>query len=483
MKRENSDTSIWKREYHLPGTARLKAAFARVPDTAAGWMAFLCISVYLLLPAAICVLAVVRCQIDVTYFYYHHIFEYYVYPYTSWVLAAAMVLRAFQLRRTGLRAASFFRQPVVMLFLYLTAWMTASTLVNGTNYTVRYGTASLGETFYTQLSYFVLLFPAALLIREDRLKTALLRLFMLVSLLLALSAFYLWPRQAESVFIMGWRPAFTCIFINTNYYGYFLTVAASLAAAMFCVERTKLWKAVSTLCLMANTAALSYNNTMGAWVGSFFACLFLVIAYRIRDGRFNRDAIISLTVFLAVMIGAGLYNGKLLRNISQLFDDIGYIVLQPGSQKALNAGSHRWRIWIEVLKQIKSHPLFGIGFVGVFHRELESIVRNNRPHNEYLQYALFYGIPAGIAYFGGCLSIFIHALRRKTDLNSLHVAALTAAFGYLVGGFFGLTLFNTTPYLFFMLGLGYVDMHGQIQKRSEQPCLTPLTSPGGASDD
>ena len=64
---------------------------------------------------------------------------------------------------------------------------------------------------------------------------------------------------------------------------------------------------------------------------------------------------------------------------------------------------------------------------------------------------------SGIAYFAGCLGVFLRGLRRRRTLDGVTLACLTGAFGYLVSAFFGLTLYCTAPFLFIMLGLGYAQ--------------------------
>ena len=47
-------------------------------------------------------------------------------------------------------------------------------------------------------------------------------------------------------------------------------------------------------------------------------------------------------------------------------------------------------------------------------------------------------------------------LKNKMKLDVCTIAAITAAFGYLVSAFFGNTMYYTTPYLFILLGLSCV---------------------------
>ena len=180
---------------------------------------------------------------------------------------------------------------------------------------------------------------------------------------------------------------------------------------------------------------------------------FLIIVYKIIDGKINKKTVISYSLFVATMIITGVINRTMSANLFSMGNDMMMIMTEDEMMGM--AGSGRLQIWSETLKLIAAHPWFGIGLEGIEVRGLEEIVGNPRPHNEFLQYALFYGIPAGILYFAGCLSVFLHDLKYKDELDGVTITCLVAAFGYLVSSFFGITLFSTTPYLFIMLGLGY----------------------------
>ena len=83
------------------------------------------------------------------------------------------------------------------------------------------------------------------------------------------------------------------------------------------------------------------------------------------------------------------------------------------------------------------------------------VLREGRAHNEYLQYTMYYGIPAGICYIAGCFSVYLRGLKNRRRLDRYSVAALTAAFGYLTSAFVGNTKMLTTGLFLALLGLGF----------------------------
>ena len=246
----------------------------------------------------------------------------------------------------------------------------------------------------------------------------------------------------------------TGIYSNINYYGYYLSVSVPLAAAMFVSERRAGWKVLSAVTMAANTVALSFNSTMGAWVACAAAMVFLLIAHWVLERRLNRQVLAMAALFAFCLWLPGHLLGNFERNLSQLGRDMWWIATD--AEDAGMAGSGRWIIWQRGLMLIGQHPVFGIGFEGVRAQGLTEFAHNSRIHNEFLQYALFYGIPAGIAYFAGCLGVFLRAVRLRAQLKPYCLACLAAAFGYLASSFFGLTLFATAPFLFLFLGLAYV---------------------------
>lgn len=64
-----------------------------------------------------------------------------------------------------------------------------------------------------------------------------------------------------------------------------------------------------------------------------------------------------------------------------------------------------------------------------------------------------FGIPEGVLYILGCIGVFLRNVKR--ELKPVSFVCLTAAFTYLVSDCFGVTLYNTAPFLFIFLGLGY----------------------------
>lgn len=382
-----------------------------------------------------------------------------VFPFVRCLAVAAYVLAFCKNRQKGTAIdRGAFIAPAPVLFVLLAIWVVCNVfLINGITFYTTEGALPNHENLSLYLEYYLCFFMMGLIVREPKWKHRFFLLFISVSLVLVPLAVFLHQKVYT-------KDAIRCVYSNSNYYGIVLNVVIGLCAAMLAGATRRKWKGFFAAALLVNTAVLYFNNTLGAWVGAFFACLFSVIAFRIRDGKFNRRSLLAIGLFLGGLIACGFVDAAFIsgknnfaKNCISLFRDILNIWTDPDSSSANHAGSGRWAIWKYYLSLVKEHPWSGVGLDGIRALDIGQEIGQKRPHNEYLQYAAFLGIPGVLLYFSACLSVYIRAIRYRRHLDNLTLAALTAAFGYLVGAFFGNTVYNTTPYLYILLGLGYVN--------------------------
>ena len=347
------------------------------------------------------------------------------------------------------------KNPVFIIFSIALILMIISQFYNGMESTVDGVTDMLlGESFDMQYSYFLFVLFAATQVRLESHKRLLIRVWAIVSMIVVVAAFVLRFTPTGRIYYQCWSETFSSVFTNTNYYGYYLAVSVPLMAASFICENKITWKILTGFSFVANTVVLSLNTSMGSWIGAAFAIVFIVISRIIIEKKINKQVIAVVIAFILCMYIPAQISGALNDNFSQLGGDISNIM--EGGEAAEFAGSGRWRVWTASMDIIMENKLFGIGFDGVNVRGYIGAPYNTRPHNEFMQYAMFYGIPMAAFYFAGCLGVFLRALKKKKSLNGATLACLSGAFGYLVGSFFGLTVFSTAMYLFVFLGMGYV---------------------------
>ena len=355
------------------------------------------------------------------------------------------------------------KNPLIIVFSVLVIWMFISQVYNGLGYAMEgYFLIQMGETFDMEVAYFIFVLFCGTQVKFETHKRFLLRAHMLVSMLLVLAGFVLWKNVFDFELVNVRPDGFVSIYGNENHYGYYLALSVPLAGAAFLYEKVKLWKVIAFIAFMANTVALSLNDTMGSWLGGGLAVIFILITHLIVEKKVNWQAIILIPVFALCLYIPGCITGMFDKNFSNLFSDVDSIL--SGAEDAVEAGTYRWAEWTTSMEIIGDNKLFGVGFEGPMYRKDVNIsmfkkagnVFNARPHNEFLEYAVFYGLPVGVLYFAGCLGVFIRALKKKKIMDGATLVCLAAAFGYLASSFFGCTVFNSTPFLFIFLGMGYV---------------------------
>lgn len=247
-------------------------------------------------------------------------------------------------------------------------------------------------------------------------------------------------------------------FHQFNHYGYLLAVGAAIAAAGFHLARGR-WLRVALLAALGLIGfTLNLNGTLGAFVALIAGYAVFVVWTGVTTRTWPRAALGPITVVGAVTIAAGILGRGLFADLLSLGGDVSSIA--AGSEGAASAGTGRWGLWVTTTEQIRLQPWLGHGIEGI--AELLP-VGFGRPHNEYLQYAVFFGVPALLVYLAAIGIVFVRFQRRVGQLDPATVCAAVAAVTYLVSAVFGNTMYYTAPLLFMMLGLvwGGVRLSGE----------------------
>ena len=431
--------------------------FKNMPPKLIDIIAFIGLALFFLFPFIISLRTLYHLSFDMKVFDCMFLLDSIVFPIVGACSAMNIVFTLGKMRyaKRPVRVEAR-KNPVFIIFGLLLVWMCVNFFIFRPVQGGLFNGVSLQhESFSLNLEYYLGFFMLGFFLTDHRLKLLLLRLLVCVSVFVAPCAEYFW-RHVTASSVYDWYPMLDAVFTNSNYYGYFLCMVISLCAGLLVAEERIGWRVFYIFALLLNTATLSDNRTMGAWIAAFCACVFLIIVCRIRDGVWNRWALAALGLYVAALVITGLLNGMLFMKFGKLFSGVSAVLTDPNSQAAQSAGTNRWGVWQRYLDLIAHNPIFGIGMEGIYVYQLLAYVGSQRPHNEYLQYAVFYGIPAVILYTMGVVGVFLRAFLRRATLDNVTLAALTSAMAYVVSACFGVTVYNTTPFFFIMLGLGYV---------------------------
>lgn len=340
--------------------------------------------------------------------------------------------------------------PVYILFLIAMLWMLLAVTVDGWTKITLLGDDSRYEGILSYWGYIAVLFFSASLIRSERVKRFLCDVSLVLSMVLFVQA--IWHYYFFKLDITVDEPYPTSVFIQFNHYGYYLAVNLMLAALLFVVTKSLLGKMLYMLCFAANAVMLNLNMTFGAWLACACGFIFALTAFAVRDRRLNLKALAAFIVFIGITVVMTIAGHGQLGELLHFFGDVKEVASDPSG--ANDAGTTRWALWKATAGYIRQRPLFGWGIEGIDDM-LQKAAGSSRTHNEYLQYAATFGIPEAVAYVAALIGVFVRAIRRRRILSGVTLACLTVAFTYMVSACFGITLYNTAPYLFIFLGLGY----------------------------
>ena len=188
--------SIWQREINLSDSG----LFAALSPKAAQWAAAICAGAFIVSPLIVSIPCLIHHSFDYTVYTHPAIVRGMTWPVAALSGAVALILACGQGFRAGWRPHPWLRKnPVFLCFGALVLWMLLSTAVNGWEFLFAVDAQHLRfESFFMQLGYFLILFPAAALLRDRRIRLWLVRLHEAVSLLLVPAALFLWRTQIDS---------------------------------------------------------------------------------------------------------------------------------------------------------------------------------------------------------------------------------------------------------------------------------------------
>lgn len=345
------------------------------------------------------------------------------------------------------------KRPWNLAFLAMLIWGLLASLLADDLMLAFYGTVYRNDGFFTYCIY-AAIYCCAQINSNENLRKNILQCFILSSLPLCLVTILQYFNCSTAFLGIYYQERllsnmqYASIFYNTNHYGYYLTMIISVSAGLYWQSKRTLEQAFYIFVFALNTWCLIINNTFGSYLAVFFICIIApALLYR-KSKKINKTkSMIPLMLFLFLTISS---SQIVTNNFQVLSTDLKNIAVDNSSAK--NAGSKRWELWTSGLKMIKDRPVFGYGPENLGKEYLARDIDQDRPHNEYLQHALFLGIPALIFYMIAIFMLLKNWLINLRNLTNTTFISGLAVVAYLCSAFFGNTMFYTSIYLFLLLG-------------------------------
>lgn len=256
------------------------------------------------------------------------------------------------------------------------------------------------------------------------------------------------------------------VFSNSNHYGYYICMVIMSCVLLLATDKKKkrttatiavIAVHIAELILLSN--ALIQCKSLGPLLAVAFALLVLfVLTFFVDRPKAKRiGAIVLLIVIVAGVSTIDTWDlGKEAHELSTDLETIHSASSGSDTENSIDdIGSGRGILWAGAVQFIGERPVFGYGPDNLGERYTEIGARNDRPHNEILQFAASLGIPAALFYVLAMLFHLIMFIRNFKRIDMTILCSYCIVLAYLVSSMFGNTMFYTTPFFFMLLGFSY----------------------------
>ena len=268
------------------------------------------------------------------------------------------------------------------------------------------------------------------------------------------------------------------VYTNSNHFGYMITLTCLAITGLYykllSSNEDKRQKKI-LFCLISfvvQAFSIIINDTLGSYLAIVVALIAVPFIWLGNKKKIKIICFIPhlILLVLTVLSYYGAFPTKLGSTIGQSLVVFVFDLLKVKQQTEgyRHAGTDRMGLWIDTVKKISESPIVGYGPGVISYRNGKYILWDT-PHNEFLECALFMGIPGLVLYLGGLITLCIDKCRNIKKLTTSELIAGGVIIGYLASSFFGVRKYNTVCYFFVFIGL-LVGKQRQDYKKEEH-CL------------
>ena len=326
----------------------------------------------------------------------------------SFYLLPKLIICKLNSKKSISSKTNILERPEILIFIIFLVWLFISCFFAQSKSIAFFGVDGNGSMFeegYIQFLAYALMFYFAFSINNENKKFFIIKSICIISAIVAILCFIDPNGHIFPAFFNTYPHS--AMFINSNHYGYYLSMVILLSLGM-CFFEKQLWQKIlfGALCVTLSIQLL-LNGSLGPEIAVCAALLLFPFAYRIFKQKWNAFTFIPPATFLifAAFINHGQFYSDFAKTIVQLFS-----VGNAPSEELETFGTGRMALWIHSFELIKNYPLFGIG-LGNF--TINGAV--DRPHNEYLQYAVNGGIIASLLYISALCIMFVRVFKNKNN--------------------------------------------------------------------
>lgn len=236
------------------------------------------------------------------------------------------------------------------------------------------------------------------------------------------------------------------VFLNSNIYGYFLSMTTILCFAWFMLKTEKTIKYLLLSSGILHLVVVFMNNSLACMLSIFITLIVCIIVFSIHKRKFDWQYLLPIVIFVALSqictLFAHHYYSKYQNFFGQLINmccEFFGLIYAPLDPATASFGTGRAELWLNSLKEIfENNPIWGNGNT------------YSQPHSEYLQLAEIWGLPCLTFYIVAFIIVFVKHLKNLRHLSPLSLVLFSSVLCYLISACFGNIMPHIAPY-FIML--------------------------------
>lgn len=338
--------------------------------------------------------------------------------------------------------------PIIIIMLLL-LWCLITCFFSVDMYRSIKGTTYRKEGLLTYIFYFGVLL-LGIMLKKEKSRKILLNELLIMEIIISIIS--LMNNSITHILTYNQEP-YDGIFSQFNHYGYYLLFGIISSIFLFINSNKKYQKIIYMLIYMLLLHTLIMNDTFGCFLAILFTLILITIYY-----RKNIKKIILILISFILICSCTFRNGQnvVVKNFILLQSDSKQIekaVKKKKLKEIDSIGTTRGVLWRVGIEYALKKPITGYGIENLEQFYSKKKVPQDRPHNIFIQFMAFTGIPGMLLYMIFIYTIIKRGFHKIKKLEGINLLAFFMVICYLTSSMVGNSMFYTSPYYFIFLGI------------------------------
>lgn len=311
------------------------------------------------------------------------------------------------------------------------------------------GTYYRKEGLLTYIFYFGVLL-LGIMLKKEKSRKILLNELLIIEVIMAIVS--LMNNNITHILTYNQEP-YDGIFSQFNHYGYYLLFGILSSIFLFINNNKKIKKLIYLIVYILLLYTLIMNDTFGCFLALLFTLILITIYYR---KNLKKIGLILVSFILICIFTYRNGQNVVMKNFNILQSDTKQIEKAMKKKKVEEIdgiGTTRGILWRVGIEYSLKKPITGYGIENLEQIYVEKWIPQDRPHNIFIQFMAFTGIPGMLLYMLFIFVVLKRGFHKIKELDGINLLAFFMVICYLTSSMVGNSMFYTSPYYFIFLGI------------------------------